>query len=211
MNVVIAKTLDTMISQAKKIPNFLLMVSIFTALFTKQAKSLYAIFIEISTTLFPTSLIETIHKINITERQFLDIWSALLVFMLIIFIWDIFKHLIENRYDPIILLEGENLIYLNSVILPSVFIYNKISDTPNKVTIEFFVKNLDSAYLYFVFIGFLVFLFIYAMTYLTPILGVFKTIENSNIKFRYKLILVVIYIIILSRLSAELGKTIIGL
>lgn len=74
MNVVIAKTLDTMISQAKKIPNFLLMVSIFTALFTKQAKSLYAIFIEISTTLFPTSLIETIHKINITERQFLDIW-----------------------------------------------------------------------------------------------------------------------------------------
>ncbi|MTD40099.1 hypothetical protein GIX45_16070 [Erwinia sp. CPCC 100877] len=211
MNTVIAKSIDTLISQSKKLPNFLLMILIFVELFTKQAQSVYSIIKEIIINILPISFVETLHHLKLSEIHFLEIWSALLVLMLIIFIWNIFEHFIVTPYRLELDIGGEILIYLNSLFLPSVFIYNKILDTPYKLTINFLKQNSNSLYAYFILIGFLVFLLIYSITYLRPVIGVFETILKFNIRTRYKLILVSLYLVILSKLLAELGKTIIGL
>jgi hypothetical protein len=211
MNAIITKTLDTLLSQTKKIPEFLLIISIFTFLFKKQAKEFYKFVSNLILQLSPDNLIQTIKKIDVSQKQILEFWSVLFALIFLIVVWNLFKHFILTPNSTNLELGGENLLFINSIIFPIVFIYNNLSDAPNQLIITFPKQDMSILYYACTFLGFFVFLIYYSFSYLAPLFGVFTTIAYANIKIGYKVILISIYMVILSKLATELLKYIFGL
>lgn len=205
MNALIAKGLDTLINQSKKIPEFLLMILIFTVLFSKQAKSLITILSKVIKNIVPNSLLESIKEISFTHHDFIEIWTSLLVLMLIIFGWNILKIITENPYETDLDLGGEILLYLNSVIFPCVLIYNQISTKHELSILNFIKENPYPLYLTLITFSFVIFLFLFSFTYLSFLGQIVGNIFTFNIKLRYRLLLFIVYIVIALTFLKKIG------
>ena len=106
MNTLISKSFDALINKVGKLPDILILILFFCSFFTKQAKGISTLLSSKLNQLMPESLINTLDKLQISYEQLINLWEALLVFMLLVFIWDILKFYAETPYDVVIELSG---------------------------------------------------------------------------------------------------------
>ncbi len=205
MNTLISKSFDALINKVGKLPDILILILFFCSFFTKQAKGISTLLSSKLNQLMPESLINTLDKLQISYEQLINLWEALLVFMLLVFIWDILKFYAETPYDVVIELSGEILIFLNSVIFIFALIHNKLSETSNKISVNFLANGLDSPFHFFVAISFAIFLILFAFVYLSPLIMLFTTIRESNCKIRYKIFWYLVYFFILGKILTAIG------
>lgn len=79
MNTFIDKALDSLIKEAKQLPNFLIFLLLFVSFFTTKAKQLLTILKTMYISVFPKNITTFIDSILISNDQFVEIWKFLLV------------------------------------------------------------------------------------------------------------------------------------
>jgi len=192
MNTIISKSLDALIKQAKRIPYALIILFLFTLLFPTAATDIKKILISKTKILLPESSIEFIKKIQLSQEELLNIWLFLLTLFAFIIILDIAKQLLEEKSYIIIGSGGEFLLTINSIIFLLTLIQNKTSR--NKMTLLF---EPITVYKGFAFISFLIFILFFAITYFGIIGLVFSKIQESEIKFKFKIIYGIIFLLLI--------------
>lgn len=201
MNAIIAKTLDTLISQAKKIPQFLLVVLVFVTLFSKQAKYIFSIFNATFFSLLSESIVELLNKLLLTKEQFIYTWSFFLITMLITFIWNILSQSIEESNSGSLKLGGDILLYINSIIFIFFLIYNKLSTTPLVFNSEELSTVSNSLYFCVLGISFAVFFLLFSLIYLKIFWDIGPFIWKFKLKIGYRIACIFIYLIVLQKIA----------
>lgn len=191
MSKIIDKILDILTKKTGKIPQALIIIFIFTAIFPNEAIKISNIINIKVQSLLPESFIVTLQKLYLSQSELLTFWAFLLIlFMLTVLINCINQMLLGCRCLTITS-GGEILFEINSVIFLSILIYNMLYSPGIKIPSD---PNTD-LYSLAVATSATMFSFIFFITY-GSIFGIlWQKIDNLHCSSYIKMTLYIFYML----------------
>lgn len=138
MSKIIDKILDILTKKTGKIPQALIIIFIFTAIFPNEAIKISNIINIKVQSLLPESFIVTLQKLYLSQSELLTFWAFLLILFMLTVLINFINQMLLGCKRLTITSGGEILFEINSVIFLSILIYNmlyspgiKIPSDPN--------------------------------------------------------------------------------
>ncbi|MBT2155137.1 hypothetical protein [Enterococcus faecalis] len=200
----ITKALTPLLKNKHKLPLPLFLLALFSSVFKEQARLTFSVIKHLIEQLLPQSVIKYFYNIHFTNSQFVTIWETLLLLLFFCALWSIIKFLASNPYNHELILDGEILYFINSLLIPIVIIYNNLSNNPIKLTLDFTssLSNMFTSAL--IGISFILSIIYFIGLYLFPLVFLYEKVALLQTKRRFKLIFIGIILIISAMIATEL-------
>lgn len=193
MSTIIDKIINLVTKETKKIPQVMIIILIFSALFPNEAERVIDILSTKSQIFLPESFTRLLTKLQPSQEDLLVLCTSLLIINAITSILTIINQVLEG-YRYISLADSSKTLFeVNTIIFLSILIYNSIY-TPR---IEFPSVYISGFYLYAVQMSFILFIVTFFITYCNDIIVIYRKINNSNSSHK-KLILKIIFWFVIS-------------
>lgn len=185
----VKEILSTLEKNKYKLTSAFLLFTCFSYLFPKQAKSTISASEHLIESLLPKNTINYFHDLHFSTSDFNIIWKTLLFFSSFCLLWSIVKFLALPPYNHELTLEGENLFLINSLLTLLVITYNKLSNNPIKLILDFTtLSNIIFSIL--IFITYILTIFYSLAPYLLPFLLLKEKIEH---KYKYLSWIIIVF------------------
>ena len=189
--------LELFTKQPRKITKSLLILLIFTFIFSDEATKIKSILISKLLILLPSSLIQHFDNLDFSTKDILYIWSFLLFIYIITITINIIQGVTSPNPPVYLNIGGDALFEINSIFLILVIINNMISK--NIITIS--QKHLSHPYFLMFFIILALFVFVFTLTFLFNPFIIRDKLKDTNLHDTWQCILFFFSLIITSLIS----------
>lgn len=128
MSTLIDKIFDILMKQQqlRKIPQVMMIISIFTLIFPNEAIEVKNILINKGSLLLPTPLVKYFAKLQISHEELLSLWFFFLVIFTITLFLDFLRQILLDHTILTISWGNEILLEINSIFFLGILIYNSL-------------------------------------------------------------------------------------